>query len=166
MKLLAILLGSVCLAACANTPQPINTVSAPASNERPQTMIAHSSENQSLPAANTGEKTKWTQGGSPIDTTEFDAAVMAAEKALSKKPADQTAKKTLAAAYFKRGFALTDARQYASALGDYRRSKKYDPANPESQKWIDQIITIYDGMNKGYPNEGEEPPSLPFTKGK
>jgi len=23
---------------------------------------------------------------------------------------------------------------------------------------------IYDGMNKSYPKEGEEPPPLPFTK--
>ena len=93
------------------------------------------------------------------------SAIAVAEKKLGGKPADVTAKKTLATAYFKRAFALTEARQYASALGDYRRAMKYDPSNPEAKSWIDKIILIYSGMNKDYPKEGEEPPALPFTKG-
>jgi hypothetical protein len=58
--------------------------------------------------------------------------------------------------------ALTDARQYASALGDFRRALKYDPSSEEAKTWIDQIIKIYDSMNKEYPKEGEEPPPLPW----
>ena len=72
----------------------------------------------------------------------------------------------LAGAYFKRGVALTDARQYASALGDYRKTLKYDPQNREAKEWIDMITNIYDGRNQDYPKEGEEPPPLPFAKGK
>ena len=85
-----------------------------------------------------------------------------AEKALKAKPNDEAAKKTLAQAYFDRGAALTEARQYASALGDYRRALKYDPTHEESKKWIDQIINIYSMLKKEYPKEGEEPPPLPW----
>ena len=61
--------------------------------------------------------------------------------------------------------ALTQpARQYASALGDFRRAVKNDPTNTEAQDWIKQIITIYDSINRSYPQEGEEPPPLPMQK--
>ncbi|MEP6944812.1 MAG: hypothetical protein ABJA02_02760 [Acidobacteriota bacterium] len=145
---------------CANGPQPISSnstaVNTSTSNERPQTTIAHSSENQPAASVKTGEKTKWTQSGEPIDTKEFDDAIKSAEKAPDKK--------ALGAAYYKRATALTEARQYASALGDYRKALKNDPSNTEAKDWIDKIIAIYDGMNKESPKEGEEPPALPFTK--
>ena len=63
----------------------------------------------------------------------------------------------------KRAVALTDARQYASALGDYRRAVKNDPENEEAKNWIDQIITIYGSLGRTPPPEGEEPPPLPFN---
>jgi len=85
---------------------------------------------------------------------------------LKAKPANPVLISALADAYYQRGVALTDARQYASALGDYRRAIKYDPNNADSKQRIDKIIMIYDSMNKEYPKEGEEPPPLPFTKGK
>lgn len=111
-------------------------------------------------------KTKWTQSGDAIDTKEFDAEIAKAEKNLKAKPKDEAAKKALAEAYFKRGFALTDARQYASALGDYRRTLKYDPTNEEAKNGMDTIIGIYESLNREYPTEGEEPPPLPFKKEK
>jgi hypothetical protein len=43
---------------------------------------------------------------------------------------------------------------------------KYDPKNEEARGWIDQIISIYNSINKEYPKEGEEPPPLPFKGGK
>ncbi len=109
-------------------------------------------------------KTKWTQSGNPIDTTEFDAEIKQAESKLKSNPKDENLKKSLAEAYVKRGIALTDARQYASALGDYRKALKLDPANEEAKKWIAQIIGIYESINRSYPPEGEEPPPLPFKK--
>jgi len=60
--------------------------------------------------------------------------------------------------------ALTDARQYASALGDYRRTLKYDPSNAEAKDWIERIVSIYDSINRESPKEGEEPPPLPMGK--
>ncbi len=90
--------------------------------------------------------------------------VVKAEKDFKAKPKDDAAKKTLAVAYVNRGLALTDARQYASALGDYRKAQKLDPNNEDAKKWIDQIIGIYESINRDYPKEGEEPPPLPFKK--
>ncbi|MBK8466254.1 MAG: tetratricopeptide repeat protein [Chloracidobacterium sp.] len=148
-------------------PQNTNTAAATSNKEKPQTAIAHSLENQ--PQKNdapTGEKSKWTQSGDPIDTKEFNSAIASAEVALGKKPSDAEAKKAVAAAYFNRAEALTKARQYASALGDYRKALKYDPSNTDAKEWIDKIIMIYESINRGYPKEGEEPPPLPFEKGK
>ena len=107
---------------------------------------------------------KWSASGDPIDTEKFDAAVAAAEKDLKAKPADDDAKKALAQAYYDRGSALTEARQYASALGDYRRALKYDPDHADSKKWIEQIVGIYSMLKKEAPKEGEEPAPLPFKK--
>ena len=142
-------------------PQNLANTAITRSNEKPQTAIAHSLENQTPKSdAPSGEKSKWTQSGDPIDTSAFDKEIAAAEVALNKKPSDKTAKKTLGAAYFKRAEALTEARQYASALGDYRRALKHDPSNADAQEWIDQIIKIYGSIGRESPKEGEEPPPL------
>lgn len=102
--------------------------------------------------------------GEPIDTAKFDGTIAAAEKVVKSKPADPQAKKDLAQAYYDRGFALTEARQYASALGDYRRALKLDPSHEDSKNWIKQIVDIYAMLKKDAPKEGEEPPPLPFKK--
>ena len=158
---------SICFAfGCSNAAKPVsqsNTNTVIGTPEKPQTAIAHSSENQTQTPPST-EKSKWTQSGDPIETKEFDAAIISAEKALSGKPTDSAAKKALAAAYLKRAVALTDARQYASALGDYRRTVKHDPTNEEAKDWIERIISIYASINRESPKEGEEPPPLPFKK--
>jgi tetratricopeptide (TPR) repeat protein len=150
--------------ACTQSPRPVaNTNSLPERSERTQTAIAHTTENQTpKPGAPGGGK--WSQSGDPIDTEKFDTAIASAEKELNAKPADDGAKKAMADAYFARGVALTEARQYASALGDYRRALKYDPDHAESKKWIDQIVSIYSMLRKDAPKEGDEPPPLPFKK--
>ncbi len=163
-----ILLFCVCIAVgCNNTGKPVpqNTAVAPivSTDEKPQTAIAHSLENQAPKSeAPSGEKSKWTQSGDPIDTKEYDSAIAAAEIAFKKAPADIEAKRSLSGTYLKRAAALTEARQYASALGDYRRAVKHDPSNGEAKDWIDNIIKIYGSINREYPKEGEEPPPLPF----
>lgn len=153
---------------CDSAPKPVaqNTAAAaPEKGEKPQTAIAHSLEDQPPKSVGeSGEKSKWTQSGDPIDTKELDTAIASAEMALGKKPSDADAKKALGAAYFNRAEALTKARQYASALGDYRRALKYDPSNSTAKEWIDQITMIYSSMNRESPKEGEEPPPLPFKK--
>ncbi len=152
-----------------NNAQPVQNTASPASepqrSEKPLTATAHTTENQpqKMPESGVpGGNSKWSQGGEPVDTARFDGLIAAAEKTVKVKPADDEAKKTLAQAYFDRGVALTDARQYASALGDYRRALKNDPNHEDAKKWIDQIISIYTMMKKDYPKEGEEPPPLPF----
>ncbi len=169
MKKLILIPVTFLLTACMNTPQPVvqNSNSAAPTNERPQTSVAHGPNEKQPPAANsTGAPSKWTQSGDAIDTARFDAAIAKAEKALNGKPSDAAAKKALAEAYLARADALTGARQYASALGDYRRTLKHDPTNGDAKEWVDRIIQIYSSINRSYPAEGEEPPPLPFTKGK
>jgi tetratricopeptide (TPR) repeat protein len=157
-------------AACNNAAKPVqstdNTPVSRTNTERSETAIAHSLEKQTPPASSDapGGKSKWTQGGDAIDTKEYDNAIAAAEAALKAKPGDNSAKKTLSSAYLDRADALTKARQYASALGDYRRALKNDPANESAKQWIEQITQIYDSINREAPKEGEEPPPLQFKK--
>jgi len=171
-------LGIICLAVflaigCAGNVQQAqnttNAVSQPQRAEELQSVIAHTTENQTpkplqANADGSSGKSKWSQSGEPIDTAKFDVVIAQAEKALKSKSADAALKTALAQAYFDRGFALTEARQYASALGDYRRALKLDPNHEESKQWIGQIVGIYEMMKKNSPKEGEEPPSLPFKK--
>ena len=157
------------LAGCNSGPKVVeqqntNAVNAPQRAEKLQTTTAHTIENRPAPGANTPSGGKWSASGDPIDASKFDSKIAEAEKNLKTKPSDESAKKALAEAYFERGFALTEARQYASALGDYRRTLKLDPSNEDAKKWIDQIIGIYGMLKKEYPKEGEEPTPLPFKK--
>ncbi|MEO7674086.1 MAG: hypothetical protein ABIU09_08435, partial [Pyrinomonadaceae bacterium] len=145
-----------------------NSAASPQRSEKLQTTTAHTTENQPQKMDNSnsvpGSNSKWSQGGEAIETAKFDGVIAAAEKVVKTKPADSEAKKILAQAYFDRGFALTEARQYASALGDYRHALKNDSDHEDSKKWIDQIISIYSMLKKEYPKEGEEPTALPFKK--
>jgi tetratricopeptide (TPR) repeat protein len=100
------------------------------------------------------------RAGNRSITSKFDKAFADAEKAAKAERSDEAAQKALAQAYFERGFALTQARQYASAIGDYRRALKYDPDHAESKEWIEQILSIYTMLKKAPPKEGEEPPPL------
>lgn len=169
MKLSLLILAAITAAAC-NSAAPKPTPSANANSaDRPmrseqmqqQNTIAHTTENQ---PPNPNAPGKFAQGGEPIDTAKFDGVIAEAEKTLKSKPNDPQAKNMVAEAYFDRGFALTEARQYAAALGDYRKALKYVPDHEESKKWIDQITGIYKMLKKEAPKEGEEPAPLPFKK--
>src|SRR6478609_5400210 len=114
MKKAIILVVAAFFAGCNNASQPIANVNATASpekSEKTQTVIAHTTENQTAPmpdgnSANRA-KSKWTQSGDPIDTKTFDAEIATAEKASKAKPNDEATKKALAEAYYKRAVALT-----------------------------------------------------------
>ena len=150
------------LTACSsNQPQSPSNANAPLRAEKLQDTTVHTTENQPPTNSNSG---KWTRSGEPIDTARFDKAIAEAEKAAKAESSDEAAQKALAQAYFERGFALTQARQYASAIGDYRRALKHDPDHAESKEWIDQILSIYTMLKKSPPKEGEEPPPLKFKK--
>ena len=170
MKIYLLIAVAVLVSSCANSaPVAQNT---PASNVqqpnagRSTSVIAHTTENQTpVPGkSNSSAPGKFSAGGDPIDTARFDGTIAAAEKVVKDKPADEAAKKNLAQAYYDRGAALTEARQYAAALGDYRRALKHDPNHEESKDWIGQIESIYKMLKKDAPKEGEEPAPLPFKK--
>lgn len=178
MKKTALLIVSAfILIGCGNAPQQMantNVAAQTAAGESP-IVSGHSQTLPNNPGGATATasativpksetKTKWTQSGTPIDTTEFDAEIAKTEKNFKAKPKDEAARKVLAEAYLKRATVLTEARQYASAIGDYRRVLKYDADNQDAKKWIDEIIKIYAMINREYPKEGEEPPALPFKK--
>ena len=167
MKKSLFLIAAAFMAGCNSAPQPVANSNANivGRSEKTETVTAHTTENQTAPMADanaTVGRTKWTQSGEPIDTRSFDADIANAEKSLKSKANDAGAKKTLADAYYKRAVALTEARQYASALGDYRRTLKYDPDNAQAKEWVDQIVSIYDSMGRESPPEGQEPPPLPY----
>jgi tetratricopeptide (TPR) repeat protein len=157
-----------------NASGPRNTESNGAVRaDKLQSTITHSAEGNSaaMPgsvpnaeAADAAKGGKWSASGDPIDTTTFDKEIADAEAALKAKPSDPAAKQAAAAAYYNRGVALTEARQYAAALGDYRRAQKIDPNHAEAKVWENRIIGIYEMMKKEYPKPGEEPKPLPFTK--
>lgn len=133
-------------------------------HSQPSNLNDGAPQNSAVVVPKSETKTKWTQSGNPVDVSEFDAEIARAEKNLKVKPKDAQARKSTAEAYLKRAVVLTDARQYASALGDYRRVLKYDAENEDAKNWIKQILEIYERMNKEAPSEGEEPPPLPFDK--
>jgi len=174
MKLKLIIAATLLAAACGNSPTPIdqNTQANAGRGSdvtdhdlKPQSVIDHSPQQSATPPANTNTaRTKWTAGGDPIDTSASDAAIAGAMAKVKKAPKDAAANKELAEAYLVRAEQLTEARQYASALGDYRRTLKYQPDNEDAKQWVEKIIVIYDGLNKDAPKEGEEPPPLPYKK--
>lgn len=170
---LTLILFSLLAGCTTNAPQisrNSNSTNAQPANEKTQTVTAHTTENQPPPSANSNGaqsapyKSSGGGMGEPIDTSKFDGTIAAAEKIVKNKPNDQEAKKNLAQAYYDRGFALTEARQYAAALGDYRKALKFDPDHEESKGWIKQIVDIYSLLKKDAPKEGEEPHPLPFKK--
>ncbi len=168
MKYIFLVLAFVSLVGCNRSPQPIVNSNAlpdrPVRSGQAQNTIAHTTENQTPNPAGAPNAGRWSQSGDPLDTSTYDDAIAKADDSLKSKPSDDAAKKALAEAYFARGFALTEARQYASAIGDYRRALKLDPGHEDSKKWIEQIMSIYSMLKKEAPKEGEEPPPLPFKK--
>jgi hypothetical protein len=129
----------------------VNTQNAPASTP-PATTTAPSPANSSA-----------SGGGEAIDTSRYDEEIKRLEKQAEKRPTDESARLDLARAYLARGNALTGARQYRAALGDYRRALRYDPDNDEAREWAATIVGILQQMGRDVPTEGNEPPPLPMT---
>lgn len=101
-------------------------------------------------------------GGTPIDTSADDAEIKRLEQIADKRKGDAQARLELARAYATRAGRLTQAAQYRSALGDWRRATKLDPSNQEAQNMIATITSIFQQLNREPPAPGEEPPPLPF----
>jgi tetratricopeptide (TPR) repeat protein len=147
------------LSGCGNEPRLVSN----------QTAVANANTQSSngaqpvTPAKSAPAAPGKSAGGEAIDTSEFDAKIKQLEEQAKKKPDDPAVRKQLAQAYLERGNALTQARQYQSALGDYRRTLRYDPNNEEARYWSDTIIGILKQMNREVPAEGAEPRPLPKT---
>ena len=132
---------------------------------------SHSPENNIAPTATanpSSAKNPASSGGSPmakaIDTSQMTVAIEKADQAFKAKPNDAKAKNDLAEAYFVRAFALTEAAQYRSALGDFRKGLKLNPNNADAKGMHDQIISIFQSIGREPPKEGDEPKPLPFEK--
>lgn len=101
----------------------------------------------------------------PIDVSQMTADIEKAEKSSKQNQKDKKAQDKLAEAYFVRAFALTDAAQYRSALGDFRKGLKLDPNNAEARAMHDRIIDIFENsLHRAPPKEGEEPPPMTVNK--
>jgi len=177
MKITIALTVLIFISACGSAPK---VAEKPVTNTRNQTkrvadtVASHTVEgerdrklqsNTAVPVApKEGKKRKWSRSGDPIDTSTFDAEVSKAAAALKAKPDDETARKALGKAHFERGVALTAARQYASAIGDFRKAVENDSGHAEAKQQIALITSIYNSMNIEVPGKGEEPAPLEFEK--
>jgi tetratricopeptide (TPR) repeat protein len=103
-------------------------------------------------------------GGQAIDTSKYDAEIARLQKQVEKKGAGGEDRLSLSHAYLDRANALTKAKQYRAALGDYRRTLKYDPQNDEALQMAGTIISILRQMGRDIPQEGAEPSPLPYKQ--
>lgn len=169
MRLNRVIVGAVCcfvglgFYGCANEPtlnnSPATNANAQNGTAKPSPSVPVSSNAPASPSASPR-----APGGEAIDTSNFDQEIARAEKALKQKPNDVEARAALAHAYLARADALKTAKQYRAALGDYRRTLKYDPDNAEAREMSETIISILQVMKRDVPAEGQEPPPLPFKK--
>ena len=186
MKKALLVFSALILAGCA-AQQPLtantktqavqtNSTVSRANSDVPSISSSHSTEQQQQsPHASPSDSTaaanppSGSNGGrSPmeraIDTSAMDATIEKAAQDYKKKPNEASVKTALAEAYFARATALTEASQYRAALGDYRRGLKLDPTNADAKGMQDQIISIFQSLNREPPKEGTEPTPLPFKK--
>ncbi|HVE58548.1 MAG TPA: hypothetical protein VNB22_17070 [Pyrinomonadaceae bacterium] len=142
-------------------PPPVTTTQ----NNNNSLVVSSHSIDKTAPsnsANSTNSSSSTSPMSKPVDVTEMTAKIEKADKELKAKPTDAKAKENLAAAYFERAFALTEAAQYRAALGDFRKGLKLNPNNKEAKDMHDQIIDIFKSIGREPPKEGEEPPPLPI----
>lgn len=95
-----------------------------------------------------------------IATAELDAKIAKLETKAKAKGAKDADKEATAAAYFERGmiyFNAQNPRLYKFALGDFRRTLRYEPTHREARANIDELERIYRSINKPIPTNGLEP---------
>ena len=164
-KLLLFSFLAVFLFGCQTASEPVKqvkdtNVTAEKSGSLP-TISSHSQNNATAPPAPMGAK---PEGASPmmkpLDVSKMTADIEKAKAGYDKTPKDETAKMTLAKAYFVRASALTGVAQYRAALGDYRKGLKLDPTDEPAKKMHDEIIRIFESIGREAPKEGEEPPPM------
>lgn len=129
---------------------------APAGN-LPPVSAAHGS----APAANALPGASGaTEKPEGVDTSALDAKIEKLEAKVKGGSATAADKKTLAATYLERGNIYYNAgspRLYKFALGDLRRTLKYDPENAEAQEKVNELVRIYNSLGRPVPTNGLEP---------
>ncbi len=170
---LAIACGAALFAAGCGTPSATNNSNtnsaATTSNQSsrtsnaslPPVASAHGDNSGVAPPATTTAAAPNSSTQKPgIDTATLDAKIERAEAKAKAAGATQADKLAAAAAYLQRGNVYRDAGQpmlYKFALGDYRRALRYQPDNEEARAKMEEIVSIYKGMNKPVPENGNEP---------
>ncbi|HEY0004041.1 MAG TPA: hypothetical protein VGB17_04455 [Pyrinomonadaceae bacterium] len=163
------LMAAFLLGACGGQPQPsahtspaANATSANDSNRQsaqPLNLRGPSARESVKPSSSSS-----SGGGEAIDTSEYDAEIRRAKKQAERKASTDADRQALAQSYLARARALTKARQYRVALGDYRRTLEYDPGNEEARQMAGTIISILQSMHIEVPPAGREPSPLPYKK--
>ncbi len=165
-KIILLSVSALLFTACGDTTQPLSNTkqtSVTVSNTNSLVVPGHKTETQPTPPPTTGGSST-SPMQKPVDVAAQTAAIEKADKELKASPNDEAAKKALAKAYFDRAFVLTEAAQYRSALGDFRKGLKLDPTDEKAKGMHDQIIDIFKSIGREPPKEGEEPPPVTTEK--
>lgn len=150
-----------------SAPTQVNnnaTVTSSAPKKDEMTARSHTTENQKPPMTQSNSSSSGSPMQKAVDVSAMTANIEKAEKEYKAKSTDAKAKDALAAAYFERAFALTDAAQYSAALGDFRKGLKLKPEDQKAKDMHDQIVSIYESIGRGVPKEGEEKSPMPIGK--
>ena len=154
---------------CSNaTQQTANTNIATQKSDNSLVVSSHSSDAEKIAPARQPEadSNAFSKGSSPmakaVDVNQMTAEIEKAEKVFKQKQKDEKSRESFAKAYFVRAFALTEAAQYRSALGDFRKGLKLNPNDAAAKAMHDRILEILKSFNREPPKEGEEPLPLPF----
>lgn len=142
-----------------------SNANAGSTNAAPPVVSAHGGA--AMPPVNSsgdgGMSSSASNGKPDVDTAALDAKIEQAERKAKSSGATDADKHAAAAAYLERGkiFMSNGQREprvyYRLALGDFRRSARYDPDNKEARDNIDLLVTIYQSMNRPVPDIGNEP---------
>ena len=161
-----IILGFIILALTGcNSSQPIaNTATSPNTKKTDDATVSSHSAEKPASANSTNSASSSSPMAKAVDVTAMTAKIDKADKDFKAKPKDEKAKQALATAYFERAFAMTEAAQYRTALGDFRKGLKLNPDDKEARAMHDQIISIFQSIGREPPKEGEEPPPLLVAK--
>jgi len=160
----AALLASALLASC-GAPQPkVSSQNSNSAAANAQTSIQHGPSSSNMGVASShgvGDSNAAPGGGAtakpPVDTPELDAKIQKAEAKAKAAGAGDADRKAAAAAYFERADFYRDQGMpalYKFALADYKCGLNYDANAREAREKMDEIIRIYQSMNRPVPEVG------------
>ncbi len=168
-KLLSLIFAASFAVGCqSTTQQTVNTNTTAQKPNSSEVVSSHSVSERKCQNAPSMSSNPSSSGASPmakaVDVGAMTSNIEKTKKAYDEKPTDEKAKDDLAKAYFVRAFALTEAAQYRAALGDFRKGLKLKPNDSEAKNMHDEILRIFQSINREPPKEGEEPAPMPIGK--